>query len=68
MQRAEWCLDDYIITDKLYKGYASMGEFGCHCAVLVSSCMACVLAASVMLNIAAAHVARLEHQIMIHMC
>jgi hypothetical protein len=26
MQRAEWCLDDYIITDKLYKGYASMGE------------------------------------------
>jgi hypothetical protein len=25
MQRAEWCLDDYIITDKLYKGYASMG-------------------------------------------
>jgi hypothetical protein len=28
MQRAEWCLDDYIITDKLYKGYASMGEHG----------------------------------------
>jgi hypothetical protein len=26
MQRAEWCLDDYVITDKLYKGYASMGE------------------------------------------
>lgn len=26
MQRSEWCLDDYIITDKLYKGYASMGE------------------------------------------
>lgn len=26
MQRVEWCLDDYIITDKLYKGYASMGE------------------------------------------
>lgn len=26
MQRTEWCLDDYIITDKLYKGYASMGK------------------------------------------
>jgi hypothetical protein len=26
MHRKEWCLDDYIITDKLYKGYASMGE------------------------------------------
>ncbi|WIA10385.1 hypothetical protein OEZ85_010577 [Tetradesmus obliquus] len=24
MHRKEWCLDDYIITDKLYKGYASM--------------------------------------------
>lgn len=28
MQRTEWCLDDYVITDKLYKGYASMGEHG----------------------------------------
>lgn len=27
MQRNEWCLDDYVITDKLYKGYASMGEW-----------------------------------------
>jgi hypothetical protein len=26
MHRKEWCLEDYIITDKLYKGYASMGE------------------------------------------
>lgn len=66
MQRAEWCLDDYIITDKLYKGYASMGEFGCHCAVLVSSCMACVLAASVMCVIAATHVLCLKYQAMIH--
>lgn len=28
MHRKEWCLNDYIITDKLYKGYASMGEPG----------------------------------------
>jgi hypothetical protein len=26
MQRAEWCLDDYIVMEKLYKGYASVGE------------------------------------------
>ena len=26
MQRAEWCLDDYVVHDKLYTGYASVGE------------------------------------------
>jgi len=26
MQRAEWCLDDYVVMDKLYTGYASVGE------------------------------------------
>jgi hypothetical protein len=26
MQRAEWCFDDYVIMQKLYKGYASEGE------------------------------------------
>ncbi len=26
MQRAEWCLDDYVIMEKLYTGYASVGE------------------------------------------
>jgi hypothetical protein len=26
MQRAEWRTDDFIITDKLYTGYASVGE------------------------------------------
>jgi hypothetical protein len=27
MQRSEWCLDDYAVTEKLYKGYASVGAF-----------------------------------------
>jgi hypothetical protein len=26
MQRTEWCLDDFIVLEKLYKGYASVGE------------------------------------------
>jgi serine/threonine protein kinase len=25
MQRAEWCMDDFIVMEKLYKGYASVG-------------------------------------------
>jgi hypothetical protein len=35
MQRKEWCLEDYVITDKLYKGYASMGEQIDCCAALL---------------------------------
>jgi hypothetical protein len=27
MQRSEWCLDDYIVMDKLYTGYASVGKW-----------------------------------------
>jgi hypothetical protein len=46
MQRTEWCLDDYVITDKLYKGYASMGEHGVvdwqhSLSALLLSCMCC---------------------------
>ncbi len=26
MQRSEWCLDDYILQEKIYKGYASNGR------------------------------------------
>ena len=26
MQRAEWVMDDYTVLDKLYTGYASVGE------------------------------------------
>lgn len=28
MQRPEWCLADYTVVDRLYKGYASKGEDG----------------------------------------
>lgn len=28
MQRAEWCMDDFEVGEKLYKGYASVGEPG----------------------------------------